>query len=534
MYQNMARVYDMAISAIRKVDQRHVIFFETTDWDQGTDFGAWVEPIDPAHKLAIEVHDYWTNPLSPPLYTALEASQQWDMPVYDGEFGGGMNSPLLATEAFNKYGIAWTYWSYSWGAGGTDSITYQSNPFLGILDEAYPRLSSVPVSSLTITNVTSNGFVSEVIVNATFAGKSGWADFFIPEGFNVTSPTGVFSASSRTFNVTFSDGSVSLRLSPPPGYGFGGALFTIATLPSEPLAGVPFNVTAWISYSNGSAIANSDVLLLLNGKQVASSTTSAQGMAQFTLTVDQAGNASLVVELQKYPFIYGSRTIQVLPPPSISLSESPSTVPVGYKTSLAASVSSQGTSISGISVSFYVNGTNVGTATTNSSGIASSVYIPRSVGKASVRASLSSNPSIGASGTLTVIPVAAVKEKLSLSAPSTASVGKTMTLTATIDYANGTPVKGAVVTFYVNGTNVGTAETSSQGTASLTYAFSKGGTANVTASSNGMSASSTVSVKLVAKQKASPSLATYVAVAVLILVVVGVVYFFAFRRSKRS
>ncbi|WP_449462091.1 cellulase family glycosylhydrolase [Tardisphaera miroshnichenkoae] len=533
MYKNMARVYDMTISAIRKVDQRHIIFFETTDWDQGTDFGIWVEPVDPAHKLAIEVHDYWTNPLSPPLYAALQASQQWDMPVYDGEFGAGMNSPLLATEAFNEYGIAWTYWSYSWGAGGADSINYQSNPFLGILDEAYPRLSSVPVSSLTVTNVTSNGFVSEVIVNATFAGKSGWADFFIPEGFNVTSPSGAFSASSRTFNVTFDDGSVSLRLSPPPGYGFAGALFTIATLPSEPVAGVPFNVSAWVSYSNGSAIGNSAVLLLINGKQVASSTTNSQGMAQFTATVAQPGNCSLAVELKQYPFVYGNRTIQVLPPPSISL-EAPSTVPVGHQASLTASVSSQGSPISGVSVSFYANGTQIGSAVTNSSGLASLAYVPRSVGTTSLTASLSSYPSISASATLGVMPVTAVKEQLSLAVPPTATVGQSVTLTAKVKYANGTPVKGVAVTFYANGTQIGTSTTGEQGTASLTYAFSRSGSTDVTASSNGMSTSSSVSVQEISKQKATSSLAVYAAIVVLIVVVVGLAYFFAARRDKRS
>ncbi|MFQ1021513.1 cellulase family glycosylhydrolase [Tardisphaera saccharovorans] len=533
MYENMARVYDMAISAIRKVDQRHVIFFETSEWDSGTHPNNWVEPTDPAHKLALEVHDYWANPLSAPLYAALQASQKWDMPVYDGEFGAGMNSPLLATEAFNRYGIAWTYWSYSWGVGGVDSINYQSNPFLGILDEAYPRLSSVPVSSLSITNVTSDGVVNSVTVNVTFAGKSGWADFFVPEGFNVTSPSGTFSPSSRTFNVTFYDGSVSLRLTPPPGYGFAGVLFTIATLPSEPLAGVPFNVSAWVSFSsNGSALGGAAVLLLANGKEVASSTTDAQGMAQFTATVDEAGNVSLAVELQKYPFACGNRTVRVLPPPSISLSESPSSVPVGHGASLVASLSSQGSPVSGVPISFYANGTMIGTAVTNSSGMASLTYVPSSAGITSLKASLPSYPSASASGALTVVPFTA--ERLSLAVPPTAAVGQTVTLKATVNYLNGTPVRGAEVTFYANGTMIGTSETGEQGTASLTYAFSKSGSVNVTASSNDMSNSSSVSVQQVSRQKASSSLAAYAAIAVLIVVVFGIIYFFASRSSKHS
>ncbi len=510
----MARVYDMAISAIRKVDQRHVIFFETSDYDQGTHPDNWVEPVDPAHKLAIEVHDYWSNPLSAPLYAVLQASQRWGIPVYDGEFGADLNSPLLATAVFNEYGIAWTYWSYCWEAEA-GAITYERDPLMGVLDEPYPRLSSAPVSSFSVENVTYQGItVSEVIVNATFAGKSGWADFFIPEGFNVTSPTGVFSASSRTFNVTFDDGSVSLRLSPPPGYGFTGALFTIAATPSVPVAAIPFNVTAWVYSSQGLPVGNAAVLLLINGKEVASSTTNAQGMALFTLTVDQAGNISLEVELKQYPFVYGNAMVRVLPLPSLSL-ESPSAVPVDHEASLFASVSSQGAPVSGVSVSFYANGTQIGSSTTNSSGLASLIYVPKSVGATSLEASLSSYPSVSASGTLSVMPTTVVKEQLSLVVPSTATVGQSITLTAVVKYANGTPVKGALVTFCANGTQIGTATTGKRGTASLTYAFSKKGSVAISASTGGIASSVTVSVRETSSITACALLAVLAAAIVL-------------------
>ncbi|MFQ1021466.1 cellulase family glycosylhydrolase [Tardisphaera saccharovorans] len=531
MYENMARVYDMAISAIRKVDQRHVIFFETSEWDSGTHPNNWVEPTDPAHKLALEVHDYWANPLSAPLYAALTAGDRWDVPVYVGEFGSGYNSPLLSTEAFNQYGLAWTYWGYGW-TGWWPDVNYKSNPFLGILDEAYPRLSSVPVSSLVVMNVTSDGVVSSVVVNATFAGKSGWADFFIPEGFNVASPSGVFSPSSRTFNVTFDDGNVSLRLSPPPGYGFAGALFTIATSPSEPLAGVPFNVTTWVTSSSGFAMGNADVILLINGKEVASSTTDAQGMAQFTATVDEAGNVSLAVELQKYPFACGNRTIQVLPPPSISLFESTSAVPVGHEVILTASATSQGAPVSRVSISFYCNGSYVGSTTTNSSGVATLVYIPKSVGAVSIMALLSSYPSVSASGKLTVIPATAFRIQISAKAPSIIMVGQAVTLTAVAKFTNGTPVKGADVSFSVNGTIVGIETTDVRGVANLPYVFSKRGIASITASVDGVNSSTSTSVQQANRKQALLHLVVYAGIVVLILGMIAIVFFSVLRHRK--
>jgi len=386
MYENMARVYDMAISAIRKVDQRHIVFFEASEYDAGTHPDNWVEPFDPDHELAIEVHDYWTNPLSAPLYAVLQASEKWDIPVYDGEFGANLNSALLVTRAFNSYGIAWTYWCYSWtGAGGSGNINYQSNPFLGVLDEPYPRVSSAPVDSLSIINVTSHGFVSEVIVNVKLAAPSGWADFFIPEGFNATSP-GAFNPVTRTFNATFYNGSYELSLRAPPGYGMPSTFFTIIALPNPVPVGHPSNVTAWISFSNGVPLADKVVGFYVNGTEVGTASTNSQGMVVFRYVPSRVGNATVSAVLQGFPFIYGNLTLQVKPvtvKPSLSLTvaASPSRVDVGSPTTLTArAVYSNGSAASSLAVYLYVNGSEVGKVITNSRGLAALSYTPMKPG----------------------------------------------------------------------------------------------------------------------------------------------------------
>ncbi|MGC8670274.1 MAG: hypothetical protein ACP5SK_00455, partial [Thermoprotei archaeon] len=205
----------------------------------------------------------------------------------------------------------------------------------------------------------------------------------------------------------------------------------------------------------------------------------------------------------------GCWTIQVLPPPSISLFESTSAVPVGHEVILTASATSQGAPVSRVSISFYCNGSYVGSTTTNSSGVATLVYIPKSVGAVSIMALLSSYPSVSASGKLTVIPATAFRIQISAKAPSIIMVGQAVTLTAVAKFTNGTPVKGADVSFSVNGTIVGIETTDVRGVANLPYVFSKRGIASITASVDGVNSSTSTSVQQANRKQALLHLVVY-------------------------
>ncbi|XVE23021.1 glycoside hydrolase family 5 protein [Tardisphaera miroshnichenkoae] len=196
MYQNMARVYDMVISAIRKVDQRHIIFFETSSADRGVHEQYWVEPIDPEHQLVIELHDYEVPASNPTLYVALNASLRWHIPLFVGEFGDTSDPTVMSSAAsvFDSYGLSWCYWNY-WSAEYA-------------LVQPYVTLSSAPLLSIS-----QEEYGSDVVVKVNISQPSGWAELFIPEGFELLNGSAQFNPATRCYNASVHDGVAYVRLS---------------------------------------------------------------------------------------------------------------------------------------------------------------------------------------------------------------------------------------------------------------------------------------------------------------------------------
>jgi len=124
MYHNRP-AFTTWISAIRKVDARHVIFFETSDWDSGIYPFYWVEPDDPYQELTLDVHDYYITcqsnayegPLAPSgaLGVAISASDNWGIPFRWGVRGYANYEVIRKpVTAFDSYGLFRCYWTYFW------------------------------------------------------------------------------------------------------------------------------------------------------------------------------------------------------------------------------------------------------------------------------------------------------------------------------------------------------------------------------------------------------------------------------------
>ncbi len=230
VYSAIARLDNACIASIRKVDARHVIFYESGHWAASVSPQYWVEPNDPSHQLVIEVHDYGvaSNPAGSAaiLSAAINASRSWGVPVIVGEFGYTHDVSYLYSfvKSFDELGLSWCYWTYGVSTPSSSSssgspaefATFDSNGRLDpivpyVLEEPYPMTSSSPLTSLVVQR---SPFSRNVVVKASFSSKSGWALFFIPydysgalEGLNET---------SRTVNITYSDGKVILSLQGPP------------------------------------------------------------------------------------------------------------------------------------------------------------------------------------------------------------------------------------------------------------------------------------------------------------------------------
>ncbi|MGC8674658.1 MAG: glycoside hydrolase family 5 protein, partial [Thermoprotei archaeon] len=223
VYSAIARLDNACVASIRKVDARHVIFYESGHWAASVHPSYWVEPNDPSHQLVIEVHDYGvaSNPAGSAaiLSAAVNASRSWGVPVIVGEFGFTDDVTYLSqyVSYFDARGFSWCYWSY--GIGEYYTFHARGKQYGGVkwtvtyaLEEPYPALSSSPLLGFKVQRPLLTRYVT---LTASFNSSKGWALFFIPYGYT---PYGYsnFNSSDRLLNLTYAGGAVTLNLIGPP------------------------------------------------------------------------------------------------------------------------------------------------------------------------------------------------------------------------------------------------------------------------------------------------------------------------------
>lgn len=229
--------------------------------------------------------------------------------------------------------------------------------------------------------------------------------------------------------------------------------------------------------SSGAAVSGKSIIIKLDGVEVSSSpaTTDSNGLASVNYTVAEgtvgthtiaatfAGDAS-------YPASSGSGTLTVSKS-NTAVAVANISTGAGQTVTLSATLTrtSDNGPLSGKSVSFKEAGSDVGTATTDASGVASINYtVPAgaSSGTQSIGASFAGDANYNAgtgSGTLTI------RTNTSLTVSNaTAAYGSAVSLKATLR-AGSAAVAGRDVSFRVDGNAVGTATTNSTGIATLPH-----------------------------------------------------------------
>ncbi|HWI60494.1 MAG TPA: Ig-like domain repeat protein, partial [Symbiobacteriaceae bacterium] len=245
------------------------------------------------------------------------------------------------------------------------------------------------------------------------------------------------------------------------------------------------------------AVAGKTVTFSVDGTSVGTGTTDATGLATFSypvikpvgsypVTASFAGDANISAVSNG-----GTLTVQQA---TGLITVAPVTGEYQSTVSLAAALSP---AEAGHVVTFSVNGTAVGTGTTDAAGIATYAYlVTQSVGTHTVGASFAGNTNIsGASGSGNLVVTQATS--VMVIGPTSGAYGSTITLTATLS----PHVAGKTVTFLVDGSSVGTALALANGVATLSYTVTKtAGDYSLTAAFAGdtdmkaVSASSTLTV----------------------------------------
>ena len=173
-------------------------------------------------------------------------------------------------------------------------------------------------------------------------------------------------------------------------------------------------------------------------------------------------------------------TVYVLTPEtttiSLVLSSNVSTVTAGGNVILSVTVTEDEVPVSGQSVSFKLGGTEIGTGTTNSSGVATYTYTTTTGESLNFSADYAGHSSNAVS---VVVNKRSTSTSLSLGSASII-VGGSTSASATVT-SSGSGVSGLTVTFYDGTTSLGTATTNGSGVATYTLSGLGVGSHSITA-----------------------------------------------------
>ncbi|MGI4750832.1 MAG: glycoside hydrolase family 5 protein [Janthinobacterium lividum] len=102
-------LYKKITSAIRMVDQNHLIFLGGAQWDGN--FSVFGAPFDP--KLVYTFHTYWTDVKQEVIQKYIDFSNQYNVPIYIGETGENNDEWIKNFRLLlEKNNIGWNYWPY--------------------------------------------------------------------------------------------------------------------------------------------------------------------------------------------------------------------------------------------------------------------------------------------------------------------------------------------------------------------------------------------------------------------------------------
>lgn len=105
----LVALYRDLTSAIRAIDDRHLIMYEGSHW--ATNWAPLLDRFD--DNQALQFHRYWCAPDRTSIQPYLDARDRLETPIYMGE--GGENTPAwiyAATRLYERHDIGWNLWPW--------------------------------------------------------------------------------------------------------------------------------------------------------------------------------------------------------------------------------------------------------------------------------------------------------------------------------------------------------------------------------------------------------------------------------------
>ena len=272
-----------------------------------------------------------------------------------------------------------------------------------------------------------------------------------------------------------------------------GDLITIAASPNPAIQGQSVTLTSTVGQTAGS-LPTGTVNFMNGSVSLGQAALDGTGTATLTLSTLSAGSYSIVGSYSgdsHYPAGQSAAApLQVISTTNTSLVASPNPVTAGQTLNLVATVSASGTASLSGTVSFMNGSTVLGSASVNSSGIATLSIAFLHVGTYNLTAQYVGNSTFLAStsavASVTVTGSIAATTTSLVASPNTVTTGQTLSLVATVRASGRASLSGTVD--FMNGSAVlGSESVNSSGVATLSIASLPAGTYSLTARYDGNS-----------------------------------------------
>jgi hypothetical protein len=263
----------------------------------------------------------------------------------------------------------------------------------------------------------------------------------------------------------------------------------LSASPNPVLTGQTLTLTAAVQGS-GNTAPGGTVSIMSGSTPLGTAPVNASGVATLTITTLAVGTYSLTAQYSGNASFLSSTSDPVSvtvnsQATTTSLTASPNPVAPGQTLTLTAAVQETGSTTPAGAVSFMSGSTLLGTATLNSSGVAT-LTTTLAAGTYSLTAQYSGNADF-LSSTSAPVPVTVNSQATATSltaSPNPVATGQTLTLTGAV-HGTGSTTPGGTVSFLSGSTLLGTATLNSSGVASLSTTSLTAGTYSLTAQYTG-------------------------------------------------
>ncbi len=117
----LSKFYDDCIARIRKIDGKHMIILEGSNFARGNQI--FDHDFDPeGHNWCMEVHIYGASPEVKELYPYLVKSYEYQIPVWIGECGASPVQNAVFFDICKNYGIGYSLWCWKMAIDAPNEI----------------------------------------------------------------------------------------------------------------------------------------------------------------------------------------------------------------------------------------------------------------------------------------------------------------------------------------------------------------------------------------------------------------------------